>query len=151
MLQRREELCEISERMSMSRMAGRNAYRGCEVDMRLPDLHATASSYISSFEAWIANLARLHSMVDRSNRQPTLCEAFGYSPHWALQQPGASQSCPIHLRLHEQKNLAHCDKGRVRQKDRAYVIALGRERQWILKRADKIRDDPKAIAPDIPL
>lgn len=151
LLQRRQELWEISERMSASRIDRLLGHRRSEVAMRLPDLHAAASSYISSFEAWIANLARLHSLVDRSNRQSMLCELFGPSPNWALHQPGASQSCPIHLRLHEQKKLAYCDKGRVRQEDRAYVIALGRRRQRILKRAYKMRDDPRDIVADIPL
>lgn len=149
LLQRREELREISERMSVSRMDRLLGHRRSEVPMRLPDLHATASSYISSFEAWIANLARLHSLIDRSNRQSVLYEQFRCSPNWALHQPGASKSCPIHLRLDQQKNRAYCDRGRVRQEDLAYVIALGRERERILKRVDKMRDDPTDITPDI--
>ncbi|WP_282244131.1 hypothetical protein [Stenotrophomonas sp. PS02300] len=130
----------------MDRLLG---HRRSEVPMRLPDLHATVSSYISSFEAWIANLARLHSLIDRSNRQSVLYEQFRCSPNWALHQPGASKSCPIHLRLDQQKNRAYCDRGRVRQEDLAYVIALGRERERILKRVDKMRDDPTDITPDI--
>lgn len=122
LLQRREELRDISQKMSVKE------YAGSEAPMRLPPLHAAAASYISSFEAWIANLARLQSLVHRSNRQPMLCEPFIHSSHWALHQPGTSWSCPTHLRLDGWKDLGRCDKGRVREEDRELIIALGMQR-----------------------
>jgi len=123
LLQRREELLEICQRMSV------NAFTESEHPVRLPALPAAAASYISSFEAWIANLARLQSLVRRSNRQPMLCEPFIHSSHWALHQPGTSWSCPTHLRFDGWRGLGRCDKGRIREEDRELLNALGLHRQ----------------------
>lgn len=97
--------------------------------MRLPALPAAAASYISSFEAWIANLARLLSLVRRSSKQPKLCESFIHSSHRALHQPGTSWSWPTHLRLDEWRDLGRCDKGRIREEDRDSINALELHRQ----------------------
>jgi len=100
-------------------------YADSEGSVRLPALPAAAASYISSFEAWIANLARLQPLVRRSSKQPMFCEPIIHSSHWALHQPGTSWSCPTHLRLDGWRDLGRCDKGRIREEDRDLINALG--------------------------
>lgn len=145
LLQRREELLEISEQMTIRGLPD------FEVPMRLPDLHAAAASYISSFEAWVADLARIQSRVRRSNTQPMLCDPFSYSSQWALHQPGASWSCPTHLRMAGQKDHGLCDRGRVQKEDFELVIAMGQFRERILTRLDRPRRRHGPAVSDIPL
>lgn len=145
LLQRREELLVVSQAVVMK------VYPGSENPMRLPDLHAAAASFISSFEAWVANLARIQSRVHRSNRQPMLCDPFSYSSHWALHQPGATWSCPTHLRLGHWEDLGLCDKGLVQKEDHELVIAMGQDRRRSLARLAKPRRRRGPATPDIPL
>lgn len=145
LLQRREELLVVSRALVMK------VHSGSEVPILLPDLHAAAASFISSFEAWVANLARIQSRVDRTNRQPMLCDPFSYSSHWALHQPGATWSCPTHLRLGGWENLGLCDKGLVQKEDHELVIAMGQDRRRSLARLAKRRRRRGPATPDIPL
>ncbi len=143
LLQRRQELSSLKFDMGV--------HPRSEVPMRLPDLHAAAASYISSFEAWVANLARLQSLVPSSNRQSMLCDPFSYSSHWALHQPGTTWSCPTHLRLDVRKDIGLCDKGRVQREEYDLVRAMGRHSERLLERLLRSKRRRWAAAPDIPL
>lgn len=105
---------------------------GHKIEVRLPSLRDAALSYISSFEAWVQSLARLQSLVHRSNRSSFLYDCSSTPPHWALFQDGASRSCPVHLRADCLRDLGRCDKGRVLRDERDMVIAMGRRRRRLL-------------------
>jgi hypothetical protein len=145
LLQRRAELEDIVQCMKI------NEFSHSVTPVLLPSLSAAALSYVSSFEAWVANLARLRSLVARTNRQPMLCDPFSYAPHWALHQPGTNWSCPTHLRFVGRKDRDLCDKGRVRMEDFELLMALGRHRHRMLA---KLHREPRrrwSTRIDIPL
>lgn len=133
LLQRRIELHQIDGQLE------RGLYAPGKLPIRLPDLKSTALSYVSSFEAWVQTLARLQRLVRRSDRQSLLYDGVSTSPHWALLQPGATRSCPVHLRIDWLGDVGQCDKGRVLQDEREMVAAMGARRHRL---RDKMRSKP---------
>lgn len=79
--------------------------------LRLPSLSAAALSYVSCFEEWVHYLTISHRWTVRPHLRVWQYDGIGEDPHWPLCQDGPSHSCPVHFRINNLRDQAHCDHG----------------------------------------
>lgn len=79
--------------------------------LRLPSLSAAALSYVSCFEEWVHYLTISHRWTVRPDLRVWQYDGIGEDPHWPLCQDGPSHSCPVHFRISNLRDQAHCDHG----------------------------------------
>lgn len=103
----------------------------------LPSLPAAQLSLASSFQHWVYALAEIQNAYADLDQRAIL-DGVTDTPHWALLQPGASYSCPMHFRHPDLGTLGRCDRGGVRRREHERVLStlqeIGRQRQAIKAR-----------------
>lgn len=103
-----------------------------EKQIGLPSLPAAQLCLVSSFQHWVYALAEIQNAYAGSDQRAIL-DGVTDTPHWALLQPGAAYSCPMHFRHPDLGALGRCDRGGVRRREHARVLSslqeIGRQRQ----------------------
>lgn len=121
--------------------------RDSEKHLGLPSLPAAQLSFASSFQYWVYAMAKVQGAYAGSDQRAIL-EGVTETPHWALLQPGAAYSCPIHFRCPDLGSLGRCDRGGVRRREHARVLSslrdIGEQRQALRARLQAGRSQPSA-------
>lgn len=105
-LQWKRSLKEMPEYLRLGQPGERDA------EIRLPGLGAAQLNFVSSFEHWVEAMAVIREEFSGTGKLARI-DGVGAHPHWALMQPGAFYTCPIHFRHPDLRALSHCDHGAV--------------------------------------